>query len=102
MALFVFVTEPNPVNSFMRIFKLISLLIVSFFTFQCVETLITVNVFPDGKYHMKFLSKGDKEDIYDLDFPLPNKDPWLRKISKNKNQDSDDSCLLYTSDAADE
>jgi len=99
VALFVFVTEPNPVNSFMRIFKLISLLIVSFFTFQCVETLITVNVFPDGKYHMKFLSKGDKEDIYDLDFPLPKKDPWLREISKNKNQDSDDSVYVASTEA---
>ena len=51
---------------------------------NCVETLITVNVFPDGAYHMKFHSEGDKKDIFDQDFPLPN------------------NCLLYTSDAADE
>ena len=32
---------------------------------NCVETLITVNVFPDGAYHMKFHSEGDKKDIFE-------------------------------------
>ena len=59
----------------MRKYHLIILLVISFSALQCVETLITVNVFQDGNYHMKFQSKGDKEDVYDLDFPIPNKDP---------------------------
>ncbi len=99
MALFVFATYPNPLNSHMRISKLILVPIISLFTFQCVETLITVNVFSDGNYHMQFLSKGDKKDIYDLDFPIPNKDPWLYKISKNKNQDNDDSIYVASAEA---
>ncbi len=82
----------------MRIFKLILLPIILFFSFQCVETLITVNVFPDGNYHMQFLSKGDKQDIYDLDFPIPNKDPWLYEISKNKTQNNDDSIYVASAE----
>ena len=54
----------------MRIPKLIILFLLSFFVLNCVETLITVNVFPDGAYHMKFHSEGDKKDIYDQDFPI--------------------------------
>ena len=68
----------------MRISKLILLLIISFFSFQCVETLITVNVFPDGNYHMQFLSKGDKKDIYDLDFQYQTKIPGYMKFQKVK------------------
>ena len=83
----------------MRIFKLILLPIILFFSFQCVETLITVNVFPDGNYHMQFLSKGDKQDIYDSDFPIPNKDPWLYEISKSKTQNNDDSIYVASAEA---
>ena len=47
---------------------------------QCVETLITVRVFPDGKYHMKFRTEGDKEDIFNQDFPIPMANPWVAEI----------------------
>ncbi len=83
----------------MRKYQLIVLLAISFFTLQCVETLITVNVFQDGNYHMQFQSKGDKEDVYDLDFPIPKQDPWLYKTSKMNNQDGGDSIYVANSEA---
>ena len=68
----------------MRIPKIFCLILLSFCMLNCVETLITVNVFPDGAYHMKFHSEGDKKDIFDQDFPLPNNDPWLYETNENE------------------
>ena len=77
----------------MRIPKIFFLILLSFFMLNCVETLITVNVFPDGAYHMKFHSEGDKKDIFDQDFPLPNNDPWLYETNENE----EDSVYSITS-----
>ena len=77
----------------MKISKLIILFLLSFFVLNCVETLITVSVFPDGAYHMKFHSKGDKKDIYDQDFSIPTNDPWLHEIQESE----DDSIHIITS-----
>ena len=77
----------------MKISKLIILFLLSFFVLNCVETLITVSVFPDGAYHMKFHSEGDKKDIYDQDFPIPTNDPWLHEIQESE----DDSIHIITS-----
>ena len=53
-----------------------TLLLIALFSFAfigCVETLINVTVFPDGRYNMKIVSKGDKEDIDNNDEDLtPN------------------------------
>ena len=43
--------------------KLLLISLFSLASISCVETLISLNVFPDGKYHMKIVSSGDEEDI---------------------------------------
>ena len=43
--------------------KLLLISLFSLASISCVETLISINVFPDGKYHMKIVSSGDEEDI---------------------------------------
>ena len=42
---------------------------------------------------MKFHSEGDKKDIFDQDFPLPNNDPWLYETNENE----EDSVYSITS-----
>ena len=66
---------------------------------QCVETLITVRVFPDGKYHMKFRTEGDKEDIYNQDFPIPMSSPWAAEIIEKEKEDSDETVHIIISEA---
>jgi len=66
---------------------------------QCVETLITVRVFPDGKYHMKFRTEGDKEDIFNQDFPIPMSSPWTAEIIEKGKEDSDETVHIIISEA---
>ena len=42
--------------------KILILLFATFFSLQCVETLISVRVFPSGEYLMKLRSEGDEKD----------------------------------------
>ena len=66
---------------------------------QCVETLITVRVFPDGKYHMKFRTEGDKEDIFNQDFPIPMSNPWVAEIIEKGKEDNDETVHIIISEA---
>ena len=56
--------------------KILILLFATFFSFQCVETLISVRVFPSGEYLMKLRSEGDEKDVYNDDFVLPKDNNW--------------------------
>jgi len=71
----------------------------AFLSFQCVETLITVRVFPDGKYHMKFHAEGDKKDVFDEDFPIPMAPPWATVILESDKEDSDEPVHIINSEA---
>ena len=68
------------------------LVIFLFFT-GCVETLISVSVFPDARYLMKIESQGDKRDIYDKDFVLPTSDRW--NIIEDQRLDSDSESPIF-------
>ena len=83
----------------MRKLKIILLFFTAFFSMQCVETLITVRVFPDGKYHMKFHTEGDKKDVFDDDFPLPMKNPWASEIIEKGKEDSNETVHIINSEA---
>jgi hypothetical protein len=46
-----------------------------------VEHLITVRVLPDGRYTMKFVTRGDSTDVFNDDFPHPFGSPWTTHIA---------------------
>ena len=48
---------------------------------SCVEHLVTVRVLPDGRYTMKFVTKGDSTDVFNDDFPHPFGNPWTTQIA---------------------
>ncbi len=55
----------------------------------CVETLISVKVYPDGRYTMNFITKGDSSDVFNHDFPHPAGPDWNTHITKEKRDDDD-------------
>lgn len=61
-------------------YPLLILLLWAFFPMGCVETLITVRVFPDGRYAMEIFSQGDSLDIFNQDFPHPSDDNWASNV----------------------
>ena len=55
----------------------------------CVEHLITVRVLPDGRYTMKFVTRGDSTDVFNDDFPHPFGSPWTTHIATEiKNEET--------------
>ena len=68
--------------------KLLLISLFSLASISCVETLISINVFPDGKYHMKIVSSGDEEDIENNDFIVPRSDQWNTERKKEENKSS--------------
>ena len=74
----------------MRLRTLLVILIVSFFAPSCVEHLITIRVYPDSRYLMNFVSRGDSTDVFNEDFPHPFGDPWVTKIETEISDDSSD------------
>ncbi len=75
------------------------LLLFGYFFTSCVETLITVKVFPDGRYSMSFLTKGDSTDVFNHDFPHPSGSAWTTKIEK-EHVENDDVWVMKTSGIA--
>ena len=71
--------------------KILILFFATLFSFQCVETLISVRVFPSGEYLMRIQSEGDRKDILNDDFILPNSKGWETQISEKKKPDSDET-----------
>ena len=71
----------------MRLRTLLIILIVCFFAPSCVEHLVTIRVFPDGRYFMNFVSRGDSTDVFNEDFPHPFGDPWITKIDTEISDD---------------
>ena len=53
--------------------------VVFLFFYGCVETLISVTIIPDGRYHVKIESQGDERDIKDKDFNLNDAVPLTGK-----------------------
>ena len=58
--------------------------VVFLFFYGCVETLISVTIIPDGRYHVKIESQGDERDIKDKDFNLPSSTIGVLKSFKNR------------------
>lgn len=67
--------------------NLFTLLVLSLLSLHCVETLITVRVFPDGRFSMKMLSRGDSTDIFDRDFIHPSGPRWTSTIDQEQGED---------------
>ena len=79
--------------------KILILLFATFFSFQCVETLISVKVFPSGEYLMKFRSEGDEKDVYNDDFVLPKDNNWAVEAKEKQNPDSEETIFILESQA---
>ncbi len=52
-------------------------LIFILFTISCVEHKFSFTVSPDGSYRVGYKGHGDKNDLTDLDFPLPAGANWI-------------------------
>ena len=79
-----------------------TLLLIALFSFAfigCVETLINVTVFPDGRYHMKIVSKGDKEDIDNNDFVHPYSSDWKTEKRQEENDESNQPVHILSSES---
>jgi len=72
---------------------LILLLTGAFGSLQCVETLITIKVFPSGQYLAHFTTRGDSADVFDVDFPHPTGDQWATTVRQETT--TDDSNLIW-------
>lgn len=59
-------------------------LLAAMFQWACVETLIAVRVFPDGKFSMIYRTKGDSADVFNNDFPHPKGQQWNTSIAQEK------------------
>ena len=68
-----------------RIKPLFYLGLLSFLSLDCVETVISVRLLPDGHYTLRFQSKGDSTDVFDDDFPHPLSDDWTRSVQQQEN-----------------
>jgi len=63
---------------------------------SCVEHLVTVRVLPDGRYTMKFVTKGDSTDVFNDDFPHPFGNPWTTQIA-TEIKDEETTWIMETS-----
>ena len=79
--------------------KLLLISLFSLASISCVETLISINVFPDGKYHMKIVSSGDEEDIENNDFIVPRSDQWSTERKKEENDELNQTIHVLSSEA---
>ena len=69
------------------------ILFLLLFIFSCVELSFFIRVSPDGSYSMTYKGHGDKKDLYDYDFSIPNNKKW--KIHSTLNV-SDAETYDYT------
>jgi len=53
------------------------IIIIILFTTSCVEHKFSFIVSPDGSYQVEYKGHGDKNDLMDLDFPLPTGAKWI-------------------------
>ena len=79
--------------------KILILLFATLFSFQCVETLISVRIFPNGEYFMRIQSEGDRTDILNDDFILPKDNGWVAEITERKKSDSDEPVFILETQA---
>ena len=63
---------------------------------SCVEHLVTVRVLPDGRYTMKFVTKGDSTDVFNDDFPHPFGSTWTTHI-ETEIKDEETTWIMETS-----
>ncbi|MDB9884797.1 hypothetical protein OAD01_03875 [Candidatus Marinimicrobia bacterium] len=79
--------------------KILILFFATLFTFQCVETLISVKVFPNGEYLMRFRSEGDKKDIFNDDFVLPQENNWTAEAKEKQKPNNDETIFILETQA---
>ena len=79
--------------------KILILLFATFFSFQCVETLISVRVFSSGEYLMKLRSEGDEKDVYNDDFVLPKDNNWSVEAKEKESPDGTETIFILETQA---
>ena len=68
--------------------RLLHIFIILFFLTGCVENIINISIFDNGKYIVKYTSIGDKTDLLNIDFKHPesnNNHKWVSSLKKNNN-----------------
>lgn len=73
--------------------------VVFLFFYGCVETLISVTIIPDGRYHVKIESQGDERDIKDKDFNLPSSSNWSVEEFQKQDIDSDETIFVRSAES---
>ena len=80
----------------MKIKTIIIILLIGLVFPSCVEHLVTVRVLPDGRYTMKFVTKGDSTDVFNDDFPHPFGSTWTTHI-ETEIKDEETTWIMETS-----
>ena len=70
-----------------RIKFILFILFVLIFSSNCVEHKIGITVEPGGSFIYSHFIEGDKNDILDLDYPIPTSPEW--NIKNNITDESD-------------
>ncbi|MAJ43802.1 MAG: hypothetical protein CMF96_03530 [Candidatus Marinimicrobia bacterium] len=63
--------------------KILSNLIILITITNCVEHKIRISVEPNGSFKYSHLIEGDKDDILNLDYPIPESSDWIIKNNLN-------------------
>ncbi len=80
--------------------KLISLITISGVSISCVETIIFMNVYPDGRYFISYTTRGDSTDVFNADFPHPAGAAWSTSVLKKKKENDDAIWVMETAGMA--
>ena len=85
-----------PQAAIMKRKRIILILFIGLVFPSCVEHLVTIRVLPDGRYTMKFVTKGDSTDVFNDDFPHPFGNPWTTQIA-TEIKDEETTWIMETS-----
>ena len=85
-----------PQAAIMKRKRIILILLIGLVFPSCVEHLVTIRVLPDGRYTMKFVTKGDSTDVFDDDFPHPFGSNWTTHI-ETETKDEETTWMMETS-----
>jgi len=85
-----------PLEAILKRKRIILILFICLIAPSCVEHLVTVRVLPDGRYTMKFVTKGDSTDVFNDDFPHPFGNAWTTHI-ETEIKDEETTWIMETS-----
>ncbi len=69
--------------------KIIIIYLLFMFSLSCVEHKFFLNIHPDGNYYFEYNGHGDRDDLINFDFPMPDNSKWNIISTINENLDAE-------------